>query len=376
MFIFFKNKKIKFVIGFMLLFCFLNFQSIFASQYIDEESNLKIEGTQIDDRVNLNAKNMYRMNLMAKTERIVYIDNTKINIKAIKVSYLLNEFLGIKVREADILFIDSKNKKSIIKSYTDLIDENKDYMLIYSYENTDDNTNLDLINKYKSSGFILIDDKGIVSEKENLFFVDKIIINANFDVEQLPEPLVEFVDIGEKYSYAKEAIYEFANMGAVSGVTEKEFYPDVPATRAFVSKMLVEVLNLDLIEYNGTYSDVQKTDWFAKYVATVTSNELLNGYTDGTFAPNSEINRQEFFALCSSLAIKLKKITEKDIEKFLLTNSNFSDKDSIFGWVENSIAYLYSLGIDIPYMKTEFKPLQAITRGEAVYLIYSVIFNQ
>jgi hypothetical protein len=126
----------------------------------------------------------------------------------------------------------------------------------------------------------------------------KLLVEA-FDMELVEPADPTFSDVAPGtwyYTYVETA----AANGVVGGYKDAEgnltgmFGPGDPVTRAQYAKMatlaapLAENMNLD-----PSFPDVQSGDWFYEYVLTAFNWTVLDGYPDGTFLPDKNINRAE-----------------------------------------------------------------------------------
>ena len=76
--------------------------------------------------------------------------------------------------------------------------------------------------------------------------------------------------------------------------------PTKALTRAEVAVIMTELGGVKEIasKYSGPigFSDVESNLWYSPYIAYAKANNLLSGYPDGTFRPNSEVTSREFAA--------------------------------------------------------------------------------
>jgi hypothetical protein len=81
------------------------------------------------------------------------------------------------------------------------------------------------------------------------------------------------------------------------------FYPAKNVTRAEALKILLNVAQIPIDDtlYTKHFSDVSQNNPFMKYIAYAYHHGMVEGYVDGTFRPDKEINRAEF----SKLVLKL-----------------------------------------------------------------------
>jgi len=110
------------------------------------------------------------------------------------------------------------------------------------------------------------------------------------EVETVPQ--VNLSDIsGNKNQEAIEYLYD---AGVISGYPDGTFQPDNTVNRAELLKILVggKGVTPSLEEYSDCFPDVT-TDWYAPYVCYAKSEGWVDGYPDGTFKPESEVNKVE-----------------------------------------------------------------------------------
>lgn len=87
------------------------------------------------------------------------------------------------------------------------------------------------------------------------------------------------------------AIGTLENKGIVSGYPDGTFKPDFEINRAEFTKIVVNAFG---ITPSGMYCFLDvKDEWFAPYVCAARSMGIINGYPDGTFGPEKNINMVE-----------------------------------------------------------------------------------
>ncbi|MBT7736077.1 hypothetical protein HN709_00120, partial [Candidatus Peregrinibacteria bacterium] len=91
-----------------------------------------------------------------------------------------------------------------------------------------------------------------------------------------------------------DAIDFLSDAGVVKGYDDGTFKPKFEINRAELMKILVEAQGVtpDADEYSDCFTDV--TDqWFAPYVCYAKDVEWVEGYKDGSFAPDKFVNKVE-----------------------------------------------------------------------------------
>ena len=94
-----------------------------------------------------------------------------------------------------------------------------------------------------------------------------------------------FVDVKSTSKYSG-AIAAVERAGIFTGDENGKFNPNIPLTRAHMSKVLVEAFNLNNIGSAENFSDVPSKHWAHNYVGTISSLGITNGKGDGTFGIN------------------------------------------------------------------------------------------
>lgn len=84
--------------------------------------------------------------------------------------------------------------------------------------------------------------------------------------------------------------------GFVSGYDDGSFHPNDSISRAEALEILTKIAGINTHDYTGfeaQFSDVDSNDWFAVAVAVGVAYEIVEGYGDGSFRPNSNLTRAE-----------------------------------------------------------------------------------
>ena len=100
-----------------------------------------------------------------------------------------------------------------------------------------------------------------------------------------------------------EAVMLAADRRFLYGVTETEFRPDAPMTRAMFVSALARLARADIdpTEEAG-FSDIPEDGWSAGYIAWAVRSGIASGRTDGTFGPYESITREQLVVMLSRFA--------------------------------------------------------------------------
>lgn len=106
----------------------------------------------------------------------------------------------------------------------------------------------------------------------------------------------DFSDVSADKWY-NNAVSTLCNMGVIGGYADGTFRPDAPISRAEFAKIAVSFTQNNGSTTYNYFTDVKTTDWFAPYVTAAKDAGLIEGYSDGSFKPESEITRAEACAI-------------------------------------------------------------------------------
>ena len=100
---------------------------------------------------------------------------------------------------------------------------------------------------------------------------------------------------------ADEYIRHIHDAGITNGFSDGTFKPQNTITRAEAAVMLATALNLKLDsapEFSNKFNDINK-HWAKKYINAILNKEIMTGFSDKTFRPNSKITVAEVCTILS-----------------------------------------------------------------------------
>lgn len=158
-----------------------------------------------------------------------------------------------------------------------------------------------------------------------------------------------FPDITENYEWAKPAITALSQKGYINGYPDGTFAPEQNITRAEFTKLITVMFGN---KYSVSYEDVSENDWFYPYVSK-SGNYFI---TDDYFYPNQNITRQEVaYAIYAAL-----KLTNSPMDKSL----SFRDLDAVDEAYLPAVKALSRVSLINGYPDGSFGPHKEITRAE------------
>lgn len=167
------------------------------------------------------------------------------------------------------------------------------------YKNSEDNKNLSRILVEKAGDSYAIQDVNIEKNypRPDYYetYMPEILESFEFfslDLDENYDSYVNFPDVRDNHSNAK-AINSLVADKVINGYQDGKFRPDGEINRAELTKMIVaSKVSPDPDKYKNCFPDV-KEDWYAPYVCYAKEKKWVSGYSNGKFKPSNAINRAE-----------------------------------------------------------------------------------
>ena len=144
----------------------------------------------------------------------------------------------------------------------------------------------------------------------------------------------------------------------INGFSDGTFRPESNITRAQAAMMFYRLLKNKTVTKSVTFKDMSGSEWYAEAVYTLASLGVIQGYSSGAFHGNDTISRAAFTAIAIRLA---KKTVPDDAERF-------SDVP-VGHWARETIARASDYGWIGGYSDGTFHPAAPITRAAVTAII-------
>lgn len=165
--------------------------------------------------------------------------------------------------------------------------------------------------------------------------------------------------------WAQTTIQKWIDEGRISGYPDGSFKPNANITRAEFVKLVNGLIDYDT-KGNVSFNDVKTGDWFYDVVSVANEIGYISGYSNTKFGPNDNITREQAAAILS----RIQYLGENaDVAK------NFSDNTKISSWALGTVGAASEAGFINGYENGSFKPLNNLTRAEAVTMLDNVLMN-
>jgi len=160
--------------------------------------------------------------------------------------------------------------------------------------------------------------------------------------------------------WAEKSAKALVEKGIVNGYEDGTFRADSYITRAELTKIIVEALEIKA-SANISYTDVSSQSWYAPFVARAAASGVVKGFEDGSFAPEKFVSRQD--AVLMIYRAMMHHATLPTGYKF------FKDEKNIADYASDATRCLGDIGVINGTDDNSFLPLNNITRGEMAAVV-------
>ena len=176
-------------------------------------------------------------------------------------------------------------------------------------------------------------------------------------------PAPAFTDITGHW--AADNILFAASRGLLSGTSDTTFSPDTGMTRGMFVTALGRLAGINPDSYQtGKFTDVKADAYYAPYVNWAAQTGIVEGVTATTFAPDTNINREQMAVIMANYAKKLGYTVPKTLEAV-----TFVDNASISSWAKEAVKSMQQAGILAGKTNNRFDPAGTATRAEVATVL-------
>ena len=196
-----------------------------------------------------------------------------------------------------------------------------------------DGKNIDVTKNSDGTYSFKMPDKKV---KINVVF-EKSAAEPEPEPEPTPEPEADrpFVDVKET-DWFYEAVYYCYDQGWFKGVSDTEFDPKAPMTRAMVVTVLWRLAGEPAVATDAPFSDVESGKWYSQAVTWAYMMGITQGYDDGRFGINDSVTREQLVVMLWRMLGKPPVTGDM---------SGFSDADQISPWAKDAMSWAVGIGV-------------------------------
>ena len=173
----------------------------------------------------------------------------------------------------------------------------------------------------------------------------------------------KFKDVPGSY-YAHMEIMNLVDRGVINGFSDGTFKPTKQVTRAEFAAFVARALELPAA--TSSFKDVPKTSALYDGVSRANKAGIIKGFSNGTFKPNTPVNRQDM-AVMLDRALQLKGPYTKT------KTLDFTDTAKVGAYAKTSVERMYAYNVMGAYLSKNFAGTTIGTRAETAKAIYNML---
>ena len=183
---------------------------------------------------------------------------------------------------------------------------------------------------------------------------------------------LSFLDVPEGEWFRDSVAYVFGK-GLMNGVTNDTFSPNSPVSRGMLVTILHRMAGSPDTAEAVTFSDVTPGQYYEAPIAWAAENGIVNGYPDGTFAPDNSVTREQMATILSRFAQTQGVDTSPAADL-----SGFSDRDMVNDYAAAPFAWANAVQLINGVTADTLVPQGQATRAQMATIImrYDQQFGQ
>lgn len=272
---------------------------------------------------------------------------------------------GVKLPDHVSLTVKSYDEDSVTFSWNRLTDtEIASYEIKYGTKSGSYSKKLEIAHPYTTAAMV----SGLEEGTKYYFELKALDADGKQQGDESAEVSVtpqEWIFSDVSYLSADyNAIASLTDMGIFSGYSDGSFRPESTINRAELLKILVEGggVSPSASAYHNCFSDVG-TEWFAADVCYAKAQGWVSGYSDGTFKPGNAVNKVEALKI-------LFQVYEAGLNDGSASNAlSYSDLSQT-AWYASYVQKASELGVLEETPGGTFSPSSSRTRGEMAEELY------
>lgn len=177
----------------------------------------------------------------------------------------------------------------------------------------------------------------------------------------------KFTDVTKNDWYYK-ALSFAVEKGLMKGVEDSKLGPNEQLNRAMLVTILYRLENEPKVSYTALFSDVADGQWYTNAVIWAAENKIVSGYSDGRFAPNDAITREQLATILHNYAVYKKQNTSASNDL-----SSFTDATKISAYAKTAMGWANAKGLITGRTASTIAPTDTATRAEVATILQRFI---
>jgi len=156
--------------------------------------------------------------------------------------------------------------------------------------------------------------------------------------------------------------------GMMQGLSDGTFAPEAPVTRAMLAAILWRHAGEPQPQTDNAFSDVPARDWYTDAVRWLTGQGVVSGFPDHTFRPGLSVTREQMSVILYHYLGREKFPAEGEL-------SGFTDAEMVSDYAEEAVCWAVGNGILQGTGSGALAPQAELTRAQAAALLACLLIE-
>ncbi|MBQ8524311.1 MAG: S-layer homology domain-containing protein [Clostridia bacterium] len=173
-----------------------------------------------------------------------------------------------------------------------------------------------------------------------------------------------YTDVKSKRWSYKDIMY-VSEKGLMNGKSEGIFAPAETMTRAMVVTVFYRLAGSPAVEYAATFTDVKANKWFTDAVIWASNNGIVNGTGDAKYEPMANVTREQLATIIMRYAQFAYIKTEKTVDI-----TGYADYKRIHDYAREAMAWANAEGLITGKTEDTLAPREGATREQFAAILH------
>ena len=180
-----------------------------------------------------------------------------------------------------------------------------------------------------------------------------------------------FADVGRD-SWYYEPVNYVVTLGLYNGLSDVQFSPDAPMTRAMMAAVLFRLSGEDRPQVRHSFEDVAEGAYYLDAVSWGAEHKILQGTSERAFGPDSGITREQLITILYRYSLYAELVSEREDDNAAKDLRDFS---AVSEYAKEAAGWAYKNGIINGDSQNLLRPSENATRAEVAAMVTRFINN-
>lgn len=184
-------------------------------------------------------------------------------------------------------------------------------------------------------------------------------------------PSTQFVDLGDLFPEAHDAVDFMVGSGYMNGIAATHFAPHMDLNRAMMVTILYRIAGAPAVNGTHTFVDVPSGEFYTEPVIWALNTNITTGLDATHFAPGKSLTRQELVTFLYRFAKQM----DYDVTK-TTDLSAYTDAADVQPYAVEAFQWAVATGVIKGTTATTLSPEATTTRAQVSLMVYRLLTAQ